>query len=153
MSTTTERIVRVRAGSREMEAWRPLRLRLWPYLTAEENAAETEALLSRGEAYAAWVLLEGDGAAVGFAEAATREWAEGCASSPVGYLEGWYVAPERRGRGFGRLLVETAEQWARERGMREMASDTELDNQASREAHARLGYSEVARVVAFRKKL
>jgi aminoglycoside 6'-N-acetyltransferase I len=152
MSTTARGIVRIKAGSRHLASWLALRRRLWPHLSAQENAVETGQLLRRGN-YAAWIWVDEDGRAAGFAEAGLRDYAEGCETSPVGYLEGWYVLPERRGLGIGRKLVEAAENWARERGMREMASDAELDNLDSQRAHARLGYSETGRVVSFRKPL
>jgi aminoglycoside 6'-N-acetyltransferase I len=49
--------------------------------------------------------------------------------------------------------MEAAEHWAREQGCSEMASDTQLGNVASQEAHQRLGYTIVERLVAFRKPL
>lgn len=82
-----------------------------------------------------------------------RDYAEGCGSRPVGYLEGWYVIPEARRRGIGRALVEAAEAWARARGCTEMASDTELANRLSQMAHSRLGYEETERLVHYRKSL
>jgi len=45
---------------------------------------------------------------VGFVEVSLRPYAEGCDTRPVGYLEGGYVAPEWRGQGIGRALVEAA---------------------------------------------
>lgn len=53
---------------------------------------------------------------VGFAEVSRRAYAEGCGSSPVGFLEGWCVVPERRQQGLGRALVAAAEACAREVG-------------------------------------
>lgn len=38
---------------------------------------------------------------VGLAELSRRAYAEGCETSPVGFLEGWYVVPERRRQGVG----------------------------------------------------
>lgn len=38
-------------------------------------------------------------------------------------------------------------------GYREIASDAELENTASRSAHRALGYEEIERVVCFRKSL
>ena len=58
-----------------------------------------------------------------------------------------------RGQKLGRDLVYTAEQWAREKGCTEMASDTWLDNEAGIAAHYKLGYWEVDRLVHFVKKL
>jgi aminoglycoside 6'-N-acetyltransferase I len=96
--------------------------------------------------------LPGEGL-VGFAEVGLRGYAEGCLSSPVGYLEGIFVVPTRRGQGVGRALVEVAERWARMSGCSEMASDRELDNEPSGAFHQALGYEEVERIVCFRKSL
>jgi aminoglycoside 6'-N-acetyltransferase I len=94
------------------------------------------------------------GELAGFADAGLRSYAEGCdVSRPIGYLEGWFVVERYRGRGIGRALVAAAEQWAREQGCREMASDTWIDNEASQRAHERLGYEIVERQVTFRKLL
>ena len=71
----------------------------------------------------------------------------------MGYLEGVFVLPEHRGGGIGAALVDAAEGWARERGCTEMASDRELDNEASGTFHQALGYEEVERIVCFRKSL
>jgi len=71
----------------------------------------------------------------------------------VAYLEGWYVVPDWQGHGVGRTLVEAAEGWARARGLREIASDAELDNAGSIAAHGALGFRETFRVVQFLKRL
>ena len=65
------------------------------------------------------------------AELAERPFAEGCTTQPVAYLEGWYVAPEAGGLGVGGPHIAAAEEWAREHGHRELASDTELENEIS----------------------
>ncbi|WP_245606073.1 GNAT family N-acetyltransferase [Thermus amyloliquefaciens] len=80
-------------------------------------------------------VAEVEGRLVGFVEVSLRPYAEGCATRPVGYLEGWYVAPEWRWQGIGRALVEAAEAWARARGCQEMASDAELGNLLGQEVH------------------
>jgi aminoglycoside 6'-N-acetyltransferase I len=90
---------------------------------------------------------------VGFLEAAQRKYADGCDTSPVGYIEGWYVEPDVRRSGVGKALVQAAEDWARQLGLREMASDCLIDNQISYNAHHSLGYEEVERLVHFKKKL
>jgi len=51
------------------------------------------------------------------------------------------------------MLLHTAENWARSRGCREMASDTNLENDISETAHLELGFQIAAKVVAFRKYL
>ena len=90
---------------------------------------------------------------VGFLEAAQRKYADGCDTSPVGYIEGWYVEPDVRRAGVGRALVQAAEDWARQLGLHEMASDCLIDNQISYNAHTSLGYEEVERLIHFRKRL
>jgi aminoglycoside 6'-N-acetyltransferase I len=71
---------------------------------------------------------------VGLAELSIRPCAEGCSTTDVAYLEGWYVRPEARGRGVGRALLRAAEAWGVERDCRELASDTTPDNTGSRRA-------------------
>ena len=110
-------------------------------------------MLSDTGRYAVFVGENPQGSLVGLAEASLREWAEGCSSSPVGYLEGWYVAEHARREGVGRKLVAACEKWARSLGCTEMASDTDLGNTSSEAAHLRLGFHVAARVVAFRKDL
>jgi aminoglycoside 6'-N-acetyltransferase I len=88
-----------------------------------------------------------------FVSLSVRPWAEGCDASPVPYIEGWWVAPDVRGRGVGRALVEAVEQWCREQGHEELGSDVEVTNQASLDAHASLGFEPTVRVQYFRKRL
>ena len=42
--------------------------------------------------------------------------AHGCQSSPVGYIEAWYVDPDVRRQGYGHALLAAAEGWAVEQG-------------------------------------
>jgi aminoglycoside 6'-N-acetyltransferase I len=92
--------------------------------------------------------------AIGFIEVGLRSHADGCdGRRPVGYIEGWYVAPDQRGRGVGRALMDTAEAWARKQGCVEMASDTWLHNRPSQRAHLALGFEIAERSVLFRKSL
>jgi aminoglycoside 6'-N-acetyltransferase I len=95
----------------------------------------------------------GDGKLGGFAEVGTRSAAGGCLTTPVAYLEGWWVDPQFRRRGVGAALIAAAETWAKAQGHSELASDALLDNVVSQAAHVRLGFIEVERVVLFRKAL
>jgi aminoglycoside 6'-N-acetyltransferase I len=89
----------------------------------------------------------------GFAEVGERPYADGCDTSPVAYLEGWYVDPDARRRAVGAELMRAVEAWARSRGYRELASDTGLANVVSQRAHERLGFTETERSVLYRKVL
>ncbi|HEX6994945.1 MAG TPA: GNAT family N-acetyltransferase [Gammaproteobacteria bacterium] len=102
---------------------------------------------------AVFVVDRGDGRLAGFVEIGLRNYAEGCVTTPVAFIEGWYVDPDVRRRGLGARLVEAAESWARARGLEEIASDTTLDNAVSVRAHLALGFEEVERQICFRKTL
>jgi aminoglycoside 6'-N-acetyltransferase I len=137
----------------DREGWVRLRHDLWPELSDEEHEEEIASLLSEDERAEAFVAAARDERLLGFVETSLRTWAEGCSSSPVGYVEGWYVEPAARRRGVGTALMAAAEEWARLRGCLEMASDAAAANQESRLLHHRLGYQEVGVMVHFRKRL
>ena len=134
-----------------------MRNALWPDGSIEEHARELRAIL-RGESpgtlpYRIFV-AEKAGAIVGFVEVGLRSHAEDCdPRQPVGFLEGWFVVESERRSGVGRALVAAAEQWARDQGCIEMASNTWLDAGVSQKAHQAVGYEIVERTVHFRKKL
>ena len=137
----------------EFENWLSMRLALWPDTSTEQHRKEMKMVLAKSERHAVFVCEDKHNDLVGFAEVSLREWAEGCLSSPIGYLEGWYVAKSNRGQGIGRALLSASEDWARSRGCTEMASDTDFGNEESETAHKKLGFEIVGRVVAFRKDL
>jgi aminoglycoside 6'-N-acetyltransferase I len=140
-------MVRAYAPS-DRRGYQRMREALWPDCTDADN----DAWFAREDA-TTFVATRDDGSLCGFVEVGSRPYAEGCDSSPVGYIEGWWVEPDLRKRGVGRALLEAAENWARSRGYSEMASDALLDNQTSHAAHGRCGYSEVERLVMYRKSL
>ena len=132
--------------------WLRMRLMLWPDTSPDKHLAEMEEILS-DPMQPVFVALRPSGKPGGFLEAGTRKYAEGCESSPVGYIEGWYVADDLREQGIGKALVRAAEDWVRERGLTEIASDTWLENDVSIQAHLKMGYGETVRLVHFAKKL
>jgi aminoglycoside 6'-N-acetyltransferase I len=136
----------------DIGAWKGMRCALWPDLSEPETNNDCEDILAHPERFAVFISEE-SGKVTGFLEASLRLYVDGCATSPVGYIEGWYVDPQFRGAGVGRALVEAAEEWARSKGCTEMGSDTVLENVDSQRAHLRLGYSEVERIAIFRKSL
>ncbi len=94
-----------------------------------------------------------DGGLGGFASHSLRTYAEGCASSPCPFLEGWWVAPELRRGGVGRALIAALEDWCRAEGYAELASDASEGNALGIAAHGALGFETTARIVCFRKSL
>jgi aminoglycoside 6'-N-acetyltransferase I len=146
--------MRVRAVEpQDHAAWLLMRIALWPETERQRQRQEMAMMLSDAGRYAVFVCETPDGELIGFAEASLREWAEGCLSSPVAYLEGWYVAPDFRRRGAGRALLSACEAWARSRGCSEIASDTGIDNRVSEAAHLSMGFEVAGRVLALRKNL
>lgn len=133
----------------DISAIAELALLLWPNHAPEELRAELTEILKKEDA--AFFLTE-DGA--GFAQCQLRhDYVEGTESSPVGYLEGIYVRPECRGRGAASNLLAACQNWAREQGCREFASDCELTNTESLHFHLALGFEEANRIICFTKKL
>lgn len=137
----------------DREQWLALRMALWPDLSPAAHAADMAAILASPRRHAVFVHAEEDGLINGFVEVSLREYAEGCSSGPVGYIEGWFVEETVRRRGIGRALIAAAEEWARWRGCREMASDADIRNEVGLQVHRALGFEEVERLVHYRKPL
>jgi aminoglycoside 6'-N-acetyltransferase I len=142
----------VQVGDRE--AWVEMRLALWPDGQRHEFDAEARDYFAGDHRFLERVLVaERGGAVIGMIELSLRSIADGCISSPVPYIEGWFVAAEARRQGVGGALVRAAEGWARAQGHNEIASDALLENQVSENAHKALGFDVVCRSILFRKAL
>jgi aminoglycoside 6'-N-acetyltransferase I len=100
-----------------------------------------------------FVIDREDGRLGGYVDVGMRSYAEGCDSSPVPYIEAWYVDEDLRRQGWGAKLFAAAESWASARGHTELASDVRIDNATSIAAHKALGFTEHERVVCFAKRL
>jgi len=142
-----------RATHHDHLEWLRMRSALWPHCPLADHLSEMQDQLDDPMRYAVFVVARDDGTLGGFLEASLRAYADGCRTSPVGYLEGWYVDTDLRQQGLGGALVKAAEQWAISQSCTEMASDCELDNDVSWRAHLALGYEEVDRTIQFRKPL
>jgi aminoglycoside 6'-N-acetyltransferase I len=144
------------ATKADADAWLAMRIALWPDANTDELRFEVvkyfTARTEAGMLHCVFVAQEG-GTLVGMLELSLRPYVDGCDSSPVPFIEGWYVAPEARRQGIGGALVKAAEEWALAHGYTEMASDALLENTISHRAHAALGFEEVERAIRFRKSL
>ncbi len=130
-----------------------MRTALWPR-GASEHPREIEAYLASSvDKSAVFVAENPEGGLSGLLEAGVRDYADGCSTLPVAYIEGWYVDPEARRSGIGSALLDAAEYWGRSLGLAEIASDSEVGNEVGQRAHLARGYQEVGRVVQFRKAL
>jgi aminoglycoside 6'-N-acetyltransferase I len=141
-----------RATYEDKPDWLSMRQGLWPDAPIEYLNFDMDDRLADRD-YAVFVASGEDGELVAFIEVGLRDYGEGCETSPVGYIEAWYVDEHIRGQRVGREIVRVAEEWAREKGCSEMASDTWLENEASIAAHWKLGYEEADRLVHFVKRL
>ena len=140
-----------RATSADKLEWFKMRKGIWPQALDDYLCSDMDEIL--GSDKDAVFLAIVDERFAGMIEACLREYAEACETSPVGYIEGWFVYADLRGKGVAGALLQAAEDWAREHGCIEMASDTWLDNDAGIRAHVKLGYTEVERLVHFVKQL
>ena len=133
--------------------WLALRRALWPETTEVGHRADMAAMVADPARYAVFFSRD-DRGVVGFAEASLRtDYVNGCLQSPVVFLEGIFVAPQARRRGVAAALIEAVGDWARGKGVRELASDALIDNLDSHAMHRAVGFSETDRVVYFRKEI
>lgn len=124
---------------------------LWPDC-GEEIYSEMSKYLGSNDS-SAFLAYKGD-CAVGLALCCIRkDYVEGTSTDSVGYLEGIFVDPVCRNKGYAKALVHACEQWAESKGCLEFASDCESDNKDSIAFHKATGFREVNTIVCFVKKL
>lgn len=134
--------------------WIFLRGEFIPELTPPEHRNFLQAFARDSAGFSAFIASDRQGRAVGFAEVSIRQdYVNGCQHRPALFLEGIFVQPDSRGQGFARLICDAAEQWGRNMGCREFASDVYTDDSDSLAAHSGLGFEETERVVYFCKQL
>lgn len=139
--------------SNDYPEWLLMRHALWPDCPEERHRLEMQGIESNSSENAVLVFDRSGGALGGFIEVSVRTTVDGAHSERTAYVEGWYVDGDLRGQGVGRQLMEAAEAWAVARGHTEIASDAEIDNLDSIQAHQALGFSETFRVVQFIKRI
>lgn len=136
-------IVEPDAGS--LADWAEMRLALWPSEPLDELRQEAAEFLTSGTldgrvhgVFLAFTPVGDSGREpLGLIEV-------GLAGAPEerrAHIEAWFVEPRARRRGVGRMLMDRAERWARERGCRVLSSDTTPEYPASPAAHAALGFA------------
>ena len=95
-----------------------------------------------------------DKVAIGFAQCGLRfDYVEGTKSSPVGYLEGIFVEEQFRHKGYAKELLKACENWAKDKGCSEFASDCEIENLTSLKFHLSMGFDEANRIICFKKEI
>ena len=127
-------------------------LNLWPRRSVDDIKKVIIQYI-QGDETSVFMHLDG-GKCVGLALASLRhDYVEGCVTSPVGYLEGICVDQDHRKAGIASLLCKECEDWAKNKGCTEFASDCELTNDASYAFHLKAGFEEANRIIHFKKKI
>ena len=141
-----------KAEAEEIKAAASLAVLLWEGHTVQELTEEFRQIVEKGNGQIFLQYVKD--VPVGFAQCQLRtDYVEGTESSPVGYLEGIFVKKEYRCRGFAREMLAACEEWAREKGCTEFASDCEIDNLQSLRFHESVGFTQANRIICFTKKL
>lgn len=82
-----------------------------------------------------------------------KEYVEGATESPVAYVEGVYVKPAYQRQGIAKKLIDQAEDWAKQRGITQLSSDTNITNLQSIHFHEKIGFVEAERIVCYIKNI
>ena len=142
----------IQASLRECKELAELAIHMWSSHTIEELEKDFGAIIESGKG--AIFLLKHQQKSIGFAQCSLRyDYVEGTNSSPVAYLEGIYIQEEYRKLGLARGLLEQCENWAKQQGCTQFASDCELDNETSYAFHLKVGFLEANRVICFTKEI
>ncbi len=130
----------------------PLVLELWPGSVFDEEYENYKDIPDSENEIC--YLVKNEEMYIGFIHLSIRtNYVEGAAELPVAYLEAIYVKAEYRKTGIGEKLLALVENWAKEKGYSQIASDTELENSASIDFHKKVGFNEANRIVCFIKEL
>lgn len=142
----------VKLSEQNVEALAHLFVELWPECTFETEYEYCKQILEKKNQTA--FLVNKKGEYIAFAYLSLRnDFVEGASSYPIAYLEGIYVKESYRKTGIASKLIQQAEQWAKENGSSQLASDVEIDNEQSIQFHKKSGFLEENRIVCFVKDL
>jgi len=141
----------------DLPAWLGMRGVLFddedPVLLEEEVRQISESNTLKLQPFNCLLAFDDDGVAIGFIELTIRSSAEECMTSPVLYIEGWYVDTVHRGTGVGKALMDAGFAWGREMGCKEVGSDARVDNEGSARAHLAMGFADAGVIRCFRRDL
>jgi aminoglycoside 6'-N-acetyltransferase I len=140
------------ATAKDRAAWKAMRADMFAGLDDAFHDHEIERILESRDRKCLFVRAPNRDV-VGFMEVSLRNLVDGCQGGPVGYIEGIYLVPEYRGLGLGGTLTDAAASWFASRGCRDMATDTEIDNEEAQAFWSELGFEETWRVVQYRKPI
>lgn len=131
-----------------------LALMLWPHHSMHAIALDIYEIMNSNQGAFFLAFDKDSKEAIGFSQVSLRtDYVEGTKNSPVGYLEGLFVTEAYRLNGVGQKLLAACEDYSRNHGCEEFASDCELTNLDSLNFHSRVGFKEANRIICFIKPL
>lgn len=141
-----------KASDNDIRKIADLAVLMWDDNSVDELADTFSKILSKDDAQI--FLKYEDNIPVGFAQCQLRyDYVEGTKTTPVGYLEGIFIMEGYRNRGYAKELLNKCEQWAKDKGCEEFASDCEIDNEISFQFHKAMNFTEANRIICFTKKI
>ncbi len=143
-----------KAAKKDVICIAEMAIMMWDCHSVEELAEEFVAILDNEECAIYLIFDNIDNMPIGFAQCGLRhDYVEGTESSPVGYLEGIFIRKGYRKKGYAKDLLAECENWAKEKGCSEFASDCELTNSVSLAFHINMGFTEANRIICFAKRI
>lgn len=125
---------------------------MWPECDFYEEKHIWKQLMGDGNNYIELTKIKDS--YVGFIHLSIRhEYVEGSEFEITAYLEAIYIKPEYRKNGIANQLLIRAEKWAKSKGLKQIASDTEITNWISQIFHQRAGFLEANRIVCYVKNI
>jgi GNAT superfamily N-acetyltransferase len=118
-------------------------------MAATDAAVMADALDGRSEGSVVFVGEDEAGAPLGLVH--VRPETDYYLRAECGHVADLVVAPEARGRGAGRALLEAAERWARERGYPVLTLNVFVENAGARAVYESCGFE--AETVRYVKRL
>lgn len=143
-----------KAAKKDVICIAEMAIMMWDCHSVEELAEEFVAILDNEECAIYLIFDNIDNMPIGFAQCGLRhDYVEGTERSPVGYLEGIFIRKGYRKKGYAKDLLAECENWAKEKGCSEFASDCELTNSVSLAFHINMGFTEANRIICFTKRI
>jgi len=140
------------ADENNLKVWTELALLLFPDSSFDEEYSFHQNVLKSEKEMG--FLYKKDGKYVGFMNLSVRhDYVNGTDSSPVVFIEAIYILAEYRQLGIGKEFIEYASDYAKQKGIAQLASDCLIDNTLSEEFHKGCGFVEKERVICFVKDL
>ncbi len=141
-------------SKKDFKEWLELGVALWPHYKDKKIELREEFINILESKNQTAFLCKKEEKLIAFINISIRfDYVEGSNSSPVAYIEGIYVEPKYRKQWLAKKLIKITEKWALNKGCKQLASDTELENINSQKFHINLGFKEVNRIVNFIKTI